>query len=336
MPRFSVIIPVYNRPDELRELLGCLAAQTLPPFEVVVVEDGSTMRAEAVVKDFIEKLNVRYFEKPNGGQGFARNYGMERATGEWFIILDSDALIEADYLEIVSRELSRQGFDLYGGPDRDHPSFTPVQKAISYAMTSLYTTGGIRNRAANAGGVFYPRSFNMGLSRRVYEATGGFRITRMGEDLIFSTEAIGKGFRAVLLPEAFIYHKRRTDFAAFFRQLKFFGRSRINIARFFPETLKAVHFFPAAFVLWLLSFPLQAVLSWKLLLVSGLLLGVYGLLIASDIYKRYHDFRIVKLGLMAVLVQLTGYGLGFLQEGLRYLREPKGTRLTGEQTQYPS
>ena len=336
MPRFSVIIPVFNRPDELRELLGCLVQQTCPPVEVIVVEDGSTQRADAVVKAFSEKLNLRYFEKPNGGQGFARNYGMERATGEWFIILDSDALIGPDYLQIVSREISRQGFDLYGGPDRDHPSFTPVQKAISYAMTSLYTTGGIRNKAANAGGVFYPRSFNMGLSREVFRATGGFRITRMGEDLIFSTDAIRKGFKAVLLPEAFIYHKRRTGFAAFFRQLRFFGRSRINITRFFPETLKAVHFFPAVFLLWLLSFPVQALLSRKLLLLSLAVLGLYKLLVAADIYRKYRSFRLVRLGLMAVLVQLTGYGWGFLQEGFRYLREPRGTRLTGEQTEYPA
>ncbi|WP_369826548.1 glycosyltransferase family 2 protein [Siphonobacter sp. BAB-5405] len=221
MLRFSIIIPVYNRPDELAELLACLARQTVRNFEVVVVEDGSSVRAEHVVRSFEITLDIRYYEKPNSGQGFARNYGMERAAGDWFIILDSDALVEPQYLEIVNREIDRQQLDLYGGPDRDHSSFTPVQKAISYSMTSLFTTGGIRGKAKNAGGTFHPRSFNMGLSRRVWEQTGGFRITRMGEDIIFSIQALKLGFRSALIPEAFIYTNAGPTLGLFFDSFVF-------------------------------------------------------------------------------------------------------------------
>ncbi len=336
MRRFSIIIPVYNRPDELAELLACLARQTVRNFEVVVVEDGSGIRAEHVVRSFETALDIRYYEKPNSGQGFARNYGMERAAGDWFIILDSDALVEPQYLEIVNREIDRQQLDLYGGPDRDHPSFTPVQKAISYSMTSLFTTGGIRGKAKNAGGTFHPRSFNMGLSRRVWEQTGGFRITRMGEDIIFSIQALKLGFRSALIPEAFIYHKRRTDFGAFFRQLRFFGRARINITRFFPDTLKLVHFFPAAFTVWLFSFPLQLLVFKPLFQLSVLALLAYCLMIFFDSWKQNQSITVASLSVQAVFVQMVGYGLGFLSEGWKYLREPKGTVQTGERVEYPS
>ncbi|PQA59514.1 glycosyltransferase [Siphonobacter curvatus] len=336
MRRFSIIIPVYNRPDELAELLACLARQTVRNFEVVVVEDGSGIRSEHVARSFETALDIRYYEKPNSGQGFARNYGMERAAGDWFIILDSDALVEPQYLEIVNREIDRQQLDLYGGPDRDHPSFTPVQKAISYSMTSLFTTGGIRGKAKNAGGTFHPRSFNMGLSRQVWEQTGGFRITRMGEDIIFSIQALKLGFRSALIPEAFIYHKRRTDFGAFFRQLRFFGRARINITRFFPDTLKLVHFFPAAFTVWLFSFPLQLLIFKPLFQLSVLALLAYCLMIFFDSWKQNQSITVASLSVQAVFVQMVGYGLGFLSEGWKYLREPKGTVQTGERVEYPS
>lgn len=333
---FSFIIPVYNRPDELAELLACLTAQTYRNFEVVVVEDGSKIRSEAVVKQFLGELQISYFEKKNGGQGFARNDGMARAHGDWFVILDSDALVEPDYLAIVNREIDRQRLDFYGGPDRDHPSFTPIQRAISYAMTSVFTTGGIRGKANNVGGTFHPRSFNLGLSREVWEKTGGFRITRMGEDIIFSITAQRMGFKSALLPDAFIYHKRRTAFEAFFRQLNFFGRARINISRFYPDELKLVHAFPALFTLWLFSFPLQLLVFKPLFWLSVGVLAVYGLLLLVDAFRKTGSPRIAVLSLAAAFVQLTGYGIGFLSEGYKKWREPAHFRQTGEAVEYPS
>lgn len=333
---FSFIIPVYNRPDELAELLACLTRQTYRRFEVVVVEDGSKLRSEDVVKQFSEQLKIDYFEKKNGGQGFARNDGMARARGDWFVILDSDALIEPEYLEIANREIDRQRLDFYGGPDRDHPSFTPVQRAISYAMTSVFTTGGIRGKANNAGGTFHPRSFNLGLSREVWEKTGGFRITRMGEDILFSIAALRMGFKSALLPDAFIYHKRRSNFGAFFRQLKFFGRARINISRFYPNELKFVHAFPALFTLWLFSFPIQLLVFKPLFWLSVAVLAVYSLLLLADAWRQTGSGRIAGLSLAAAFVQLTGYGLGFLGEAYKKWREPSGFRQTGEAVEYPS
>lgn len=334
--RFSVIIPVYNRPDELAELLECLARQTYPPYEVVVVEDGSVVPARHVAEAFRDRLPIAYYAKENEGQGFTRNYGMARARGDFFIILDSDALLEPGYLRIVNDYLDRDPVDFYGGPDTDHPDFTPVQKAISYAMTSVFTTGGIRGRKNNLGGTFHPRSFNMGLSREVWEKTGGFRVTRMGEDIIFSITAIRMGFRAALLPEAFIYHKRRTRFTQFFRQLRFFGRARINIARYYPEELRAVHFFPAVFFAGLLAIPLLALASQTLFFLAVSLYGIYFLVLFADAFRKTKSLKIAALSVAASVCQLSAYGIGFIQEGWKRLREPRNIKYTGTDIEYPS
>ena len=183
---FSIIIPIYNRPDELDELLQCIVNQNFKQFEVIVIEDGSKIRCDKIVEKYQAKIDIKYFYQENTGQGFARNLGLKKAVGDYFIILDSDALLEPNYLETVAKEIDNQQLDLFGGPDKDHLSFTPIQKAISYSMTSVFTTGGIRGSKKNLGGTFHPRSFNMGFSRKLYETVGGFKITRMGEDIEFS------------------------------------------------------------------------------------------------------------------------------------------------------
>lgn len=334
--QFSVIIPVYNRPGELRELLVSLTQQTYRNFEVLVIEDGSTDRADGVVAEFTDKLNIRYFNKENSGQGFTRNYGFERAAGDYFVIFDSDALVPPHYFATVNTYLTNHWLDAYGGPDAAHPSFTPVQKAISYSMTSPFTTGGIRGNRKNLGGTYHPRSFNMGLSRTVWEQTGGYRLSRMGEDIEFAIRIIQTGFKTGLIPDAFIYHKRRTSFGGFFRQLRFFGRARINVARYYPRELKLVHTFPALFTLFVLSVPIWALISPMLF---GLALGVlilFSVLILIDATRKEHSFYVGLLSVVAAFVQLTGYGLGFLGEGWKRLREPKGHRETGATIEYPS
>ncbi|WP_026628853.1 glycosyltransferase [Dyadobacter alkalitolerans] len=336
MRQYSIIIPVYNRPDELQELLECLVQQTVKHFEVIIVEDGSKIKADAVVRSFEDKLDIKYFFKENGGQGFARNHGFERATGDYFILLDSDALIEPNYLAVVEHKLNTDYVDLYGGPDTDHPSFTPIQKAISYSMTSVFTTGGIRGKKNNMGGTFHPRSFNMGLSRQVWEKTGGFLTSRMGEDILFSIVALRLGFRSALIPEAFIYHKRRTQFVPFFRQLKFFGRARINIARFYPDELKLVHTFPLLFTLAVCSIPL-----WFLIFKPFFYLGLIGLatyiaLLFIDAFRKTGSAQVALLGIGAAFVQLFGYGIGFMEEGWKRLFEKKSHRETGATIEYPS
>ena len=315
--RFSVIIPVYNRPQELDELLACLTKQSYTNFEVIIIEDGSQLNSKSIVDQYQKQLSISYFVKENGGQGFARNYAFERAKGDFFVILDSDALIESNYLQAVFTGIQRDKLDLFGGPDQDHPSFTAVQKAISFAMTSLFTTGGIRGKAKNVGGQFHPRSFNMGISREVWEKTQGFKITRMGEDIEFSIRCISLGFKSGLLPEAFIYHKRRTSFTQFYKQIHFFGRARINISRFFPAELKWVHFFPACYFIYFWNTILLNILLPSLgnLLFMGL--SLYWLAILLDAFKKTKSLKVSLLGLIAANIQLLAYGQGFIEEGIK-------------------
>ena len=208
--KYSFIIPVFNRPSEVDELLESLCAQTLRSFEAIVVEDGSQVPCEDVVKKYADRLDVHYFTKENSGPGQTRNYGVERAKGEYVLILDSDVVVPPDYLAAVDAELTREPCDAFGGPDRAHPSFTPMQKAINYAMTSFFTTGGIRGGKKKLD-KFYPRSFNMGVRRETYLDLGGFSEMRFGEDIDFSTRIFKSGARCRLFPEAWVWHKRRTD-----------------------------------------------------------------------------------------------------------------------------
>jgi glycosyltransferase involved in cell wall biosynthesis len=317
--RFSVIIPVYNRPQELDELLACLTKQSYTNFEVVIIEDGSQLDSLSIINQYQKQLSISYFVKQNGGQGFARNYAFERAQGDFFVILDSDALIESNYLQAVYTGIQRDKLDLFGGPDQDHPSFTPIQKAISFAMTSLFTTGGIRGKAKNVGGQFHPRSFNMGISRKVWEATQGFKITRMGEDIEFSIRCISLGFKSGLIPEAFIYHKRRTSFKQFYKQIHFFGRARINISRFFPAELKWVHFFPACYFIYFWNTILLNILLPAVGNILFLGLFLYWLAILTDALTKTKSLKVSLLGLIAANIQLLAYGQGFIEEGIKKL-----------------
>ena len=334
--RFSVIIPILNRPGELRELLDSLTRQSYASFEVLVIEDGSTEKADGVVAEFADRLHIRYFFKPNSGQGFTRNYGFERAEGDYFVIFDSDALVPPHYFATVNQHLQTAWLDAYGGPDAAHPDFTPVQKAISYSMTSPFTTGGIRGSKKNLGGTYHPRSFNMGLSRVVWEKVGGYKLSRMGEDIEFAIRIIENNFKTGLISDAFIYHKRRTSFGQFFRQTRFFGRARINIARYHPAELKAVHAFPALFTLFLASVPVWALLSSALFWLSVGVLLLFSLLILIDATKKERSLQVGLLSVVAAFVQLTGYGVGFLREGWIRVREPKDFRETGATIEYPS
>ncbi len=316
---FSIIIPLYNRPQEIDELLASLVHQEYTAFEVLVIEDGSTQDAREIVLGYADRLDVRYYYKPNAGQGFARNYGFERAKGDYFVVFDSDCLIPSDYLTHVQAFLAHTPLGAYGGPDAAHESFTPVQKAISYAMTSPFTTGGIRGNKKHIG-TFHPRSFNMGISRAVWEATGGFILTRLGEDIEFSIRVQASGFRIGLIPDAVVYHKRRTTFGQFYKQLHFFGRARINIYKHFPTELKLVHFFPAVFVLFLGALLLVAGLSvyqfWAgpLACVGFLvLLGYAGLLFFHACW-RTRSVQVAALAVLAAMIQLVAYGLGFIQD----------------------
>ena len=329
--KYSFIIPVYNRPDEVDELLDSLTRQTLRDFEVVVVEDGSVIPCREVVSKYADRLTVHYYNKENSGPGQTRNYGVERANGEYMLILDSDCILPEDYLEEVEAELRAKKADAFGGPDRAHHSFTDVQKAINYAMTSFFTTGGIRGGKKKLD-KFYPRSFNMGIRKDVYQALGGFSKMRFGEDIDFSIRIFKAGYACRLFPEAWVWHKRRTDLKKFFKQVHNSGIARINLYKKYPESLKLVHMLPAVFTL--------GVFVLMLLLLMGIGLGVsiqtgmlqvelplgvilcslavlpllcYALLIVVDSCLKNRSVKVALLSVPASFIQLIGYGSGFIR-----------------------
>jgi glycosyltransferase involved in cell wall biosynthesis len=314
--KYSIIIPVYNRPDELDELLDSLTDQTYTHFEVIVVEDGSKVPCDHIVEKYIHDLDISYCVKKNEGQGFARNYGYKKAKGDYYIVFDSDCIIPTTYLEEVNRYLDLHPLDAYGGPDRAHPSFTPIQKAISYSMTSLFTTGGTRGRVKGIG-PFHPRSFNMGISPEVFKRTSGYILPFKGEDIEFSIRIIKNGFQTGLIPEAFVYHKRRTSWYRFFKQLHFFGTARINISRYYPDQLKLVHFFPLFFTLGLLVmfivFPFSKMISSLIFSLYFL----YALILFADSLVQQKNIKIAFMSIWAGYIQLLAYGTGFFQEGLK-------------------
>lgn len=313
--KYSFVIPVYNRPDEVDELLESLTRQREHDFEVVVVEDGSTTPCKNVCDRYADRLDLHYYAKPNSGPGPSRNYGAERAHGEYLLILDSDVVLPEGYLEAVSQALDDTPADAFGGPDRAHSSFTDVQKAISYAMTSFFTTGGIRGGKKQLD-KFYPRSFNLGIRREAYLALGGFSKTRFskmslyGEDIDFSIRIYKAGYSCRLFPEAWVWHKRRTDFRKFWRQVYNSGYARVNLWRMYPEALKPVHALPSVFTVGVAALLLLAPFTCALSLV---LLLLYALLILIDSSIQSKSFKVGILSVAAVFVQLIGYGIGFLE-----------------------
>lgn len=306
--KYSVIVPVYNRIDEVRDLLESLVCQTQKNFEVIIVEDGSTEPCEEIVDNYYGSFHLKYFYKSNEGRSIARNYGIERASGRYFIFFDSDCVIPPDYFAILDRELAERPLDAFGGPDAAHSSFTPTQKAISFAMTSFLTTGGIRGGKVQME-KFTPRSFNMGYSREVYEKVGGFR-EMFSEDIDMSTRIRQAGFSIGLIHPAHVYHKRRVDFKKFWRQVYVFGMSRITLKLLYPGSMKLVHTLPAlAVVIGVMLVLLGIFVSpWFLLPIGIWLLAVFFTALIST-----RSLKIALLALPASVVQIAGYGCGFLK-----------------------
>ncbi len=309
MPEFSIIIPVYNRIGEVEDLLESLMGQTVKNFEVVLVEDGSTEPCGHIAREYASRgLDVVYYFKENEGRSIARNYGMERARGNYFIFFDSDCVVPPDYFEILAEKLSTHPLDCFGGPDAAHESFTDVQKAINYSMTSFLTTGGIRGGKVQLE-KFTPRTFNMGFSRRVYDTVGGFR-EMFSEDIDMSTRIRRAGFSIGLIREAKVWHKRRVDFRKFFRQVYVFGMSRITLKLLYPDSLKIVHLLPAAFVIGSVVMILLGIFVswWWLLPLAIYLLAIFVMALCSA-----RSLKIAALAVPASVIQLGGYGLGFIK-----------------------
>ena len=295
------------------ELLESLTLQTLKDFEVIIVEDGSIKTCKDVCDKYANILDLHYYAKENSGPGQSRNYGAERSNGEWLIILDSDVVLPESYLTAVDKAItnhpaSETPITAWGGPDAAHPSFTPVQKAISYSMTSFFTTGGIRGGKAKLD-KFYPRSFNMGIRRDVYLQLGGFSKMRFGEDIDFSYRIVEAGYMPRLFPDAWVWHKRRTDFRKFFRQVYNSGIARINLEKRHPGTMKLVHLLPTVFTLGVIGL-LLITLFFPLACVPIIL---YSIIICIDSSIKNKSLWVGLLSIPAAFVQLMGYGFGFIE-----------------------
>ena len=325
MERFSIIIPVYNRPDEVAELLESLTKQTDKGFEVLIIEDGSAVPCKEVCEQYADKLDLHYYFKPNSGRSETRNYGMERANGDWFIIYDSDVIVPPQYIATVREELAKNPVDCYGGPDAADNSFSDVQKAINYSMTSIMTTGGIRGATKNKE-KFSPRSFNMGISRKCFETVGGYK-NMIGEDIDMSIRIKDAGFKTTLIPEAYVYHKRRVDLTKFFRQVNTFGKGRVLLGELHPGSLKPVHLMPAAFVIGNIGLVLLAIglsiidYQLSLLCLAPIVLYVLGIFCESLIKNK--SVKIALLSIVAAYMQLFGYGTGFLGECITHKARKK-------------
>ncbi len=324
-PRFSVIVPVYNRLDEVDELLQSLANQTVKNFEVILVEDGSTAPCKEAVDRWAQQVDIQYYYKSNEGRSIARNYGLERARGDYFIFFDSDCVIPPTYFETVTKSLEHNPLDCFGGPDAAHDSFSDTQKAINYAMTSFLTTGGIRGGKVSLE-KFTPRTFNMGFSRAVYERVGGFR-EMFSEDIDMSTRIRQAGFSIGLLREAPVYHKRRLSFKLFARQVYVFGMSRITLHLLYPGSMKLVHLLPAAFVLGSVALiALSICVKWWLILP----LAAYLLAIFVTAWISTKRLKIALMAVPASILQLGGYGVGFLQAFFHKIVLGKGRDINQE------
>lgn len=308
MPKYSIIIPVYNRIDEVDDLLKSLAAQKCKDFEVIIVEDGSTNPCNEIVASYSDKIDIKYYFKDNEGRSIARNYGMERSSGDYLIFFDSDCVIPPDYFAVLTQSLEKSPVDCFGGPDAAHESFSNTQKAINYSMTSFLTTGGIRGGKVQLE-KFTPRTFNMGFSREVYDKVGGFR-EMFSEDIDMSTRIRNAGFGISLIRAAYVYHKRRVNMKLFARQVYVFGMSRITLKLLYPESLKLVHLLPAVFVIGSLALIFLSIfVSWWFAVP---LLVYFGAIFITALIST-KSLGIALKALPASILQLGGYGVGFIR-----------------------
>ena len=306
---FSIIVPVYNRPQEIKELLESIVQQDfVKSFEIIIVEDGSNVSCEKIVNTFQSTLNIRYFFKENSGAGASRNFGMENAKGNYFLVLDSDVILPPNYLTSVDDALEHHFTDAFGGPDEAHSNFSRLQKAINYSMTSFLTTGGIRGRK-NSLGKFQPRSFNFGISKEAFIATKGFSSLKNGEDIDLTFRLWKLNFKTQLISPAFVYHKRRSSIKQFFKQTFGFGTARPFLNKKYPKTAKITYWFPSIFVVGLGFGMFAAMLGFCQILYCY---GAYFGILFLDVILKTKNILVALLSTITTLVQFFGYGLGFL------------------------
>jgi glycosyltransferase involved in cell wall biosynthesis len=307
--QFSIIIPVYNRPNEIDELLHSLDLQSFQKeFEIIIIEDGSNQKSDLIIEKYQDTLSINYFFKENSGAGLSRNYGMERASGTYFIILDSDVILPPHYLEEVENALLHNFTDAYGGADAAHASFTAMQKAINYSMTSVLTTGGIRGKKQSIE-KFQPRSFNMGLSKTAFEKTKGYSEMKYGEDIDLTFRLWEKGYKTQFIEKAFVYHKRRNTLSEFFNQTFNFGTARPILNRKYPSTSKLTYWFPSLFII---GFDISIILTIFGYTLFIKVYFIYFMILLIDSFFR-NRLKVAFLSIITSFTQFLGYGLGFLK-----------------------
>ena len=312
--KFSIIIPVYNRPEEIDELLKSLSQQTYQKkIEIIIVDDGSKLTSEDCIKKYQDQLDIAYFYKENSGPGLSRNFAMQKASGNYFIILDSDCILPKQYLDEIATSLLNNYTDAFGGPDTAHDSFSVLQKAINFTMTAVLTTGGIRGKKSTHN-KFQPRSFNMGMSRIAFESTRGFGSQHFGEDIDLTFRLWENGFETQLLENAFVYHKRRINLKSFYKQTFNFGAARPILNKQHPNTAKITYWFPSVFLIGLISAIVLLFLGIKIPL---LLFGIYFLLIVVSALIQSKSIIVAIYSIFTTITQFLGYGLGFLRSFIK-------------------
>lgn len=301
------------------ELLNSLVGQTFSNFEVIVVEDGSTTKSQFVIEKYSNELNIHYFFKPNSGPGPSRNFGFEKARGEYFVVFDSDCILPSTYFESVEEFLSTTKLDAWGGPDRGHENFTPLQRAMAHTMSSFLTTGGIRG-AKKIIGNYQPRSFNMGISKETFQKTGGFRFERFAEDIELSIRMKKLGLEIDLIPEAYVFHKRRATLSQFFYQVSNFGKGRVKVGECHPGEIKLVHWFPSCFLMSIFLLPVLFLFNKWAGIIGVLGYSLYFILIAIEGFLKTKSLMVSILSIPSALVQMAGYGSGFLAQKTKSLQ----------------
>ncbi len=304
---YSIIVPVYNRPGEVKELLDSLSAQTVKPFELLIIEDGSKERCDHLLDHYRSFFTINYYYKPNSGRSDTRNYGMERAGGDYLLFFDSDVILPPFYFEKLEEAMKANYCDCFGGPDAADASFSAMQKAVSHSMTSFWTTGGIRGGKAVME-KFCPRTFNMGLSKEVYDKVGGFE-DMMGEDIDLSIRIREAGFTTRLIREVYVYHKRRVNMSRFFKQVNNFGQARIWLHIKHPGSLKVVHTLPALMLIFAIMLLVASLFVPSLLLLPA----AYMLLIFFDSLFKNKNLKVAFLSMITAVIQITGYATGFIK-----------------------
>ena len=315
-PKYSIVVPVFNRPDELQELLQSIVEQNRHDLEVIIVEDGSSVSSETLVNSYRDKLSIQYIFKQNSGPGPSRNVGFQHAQGNYFVVFDSDCILPPTYFQAVEAGFAKNKLDAWGGPDRAHEKFTTMQRAMAYSMSSVLTTGGIRGGKKHVGW-FQPRSFNMGISREVFEKTGGFHFDRFAEDIEFSIRMREQGFRVGLIPDAFVYHKRRTSLKQFYHQVFNFGRGRALVGKKYPAEVKLTHWGPSAFLIGILLMFVLILVDLRLFFVAAISFSAYLVAIFLHSLILNGNLAVAIMSVPSALVQFFGYGLGFLKERFR-------------------